>query len=77
MELAIAIILSIFGFFSKVQDEVERDLVKHHFLSLNQISKKVILKVTIKVDQNTSTFGMHAPFELTCITIKNYKFTKL
>jgi len=38
-----------FGCF-QIHDEVERDLVKLHFLSLNQITKMVILKVTIKVD---------------------------
>jgi len=43
---------------SKFQDEVERKFVKLHFLSLRQIPKMVILKVTIKVDQGTSTFWM-------------------
>jgi len=42
MELAIAIILSIFGFFSKFQDEVKRYLVKLHFLSLKWLYEMVI-----------------------------------
>jgi len=32
---------------------------KLHFLGSNQITRVVILKVTIKIDQGTSTFGMH------------------
>jgi len=41
----------------KFQEKLERYLAKLHFLSLNQIPKMVILKVTIKVGQGTSTFG--------------------
>jgi len=44
--------------FLKFSNVVESKLVKLHFLSLNQIPKVVIYKVTIKVDQGASTFGM-------------------
>jgi len=60
MKHAIARFLSIFGFFQNLKMKLERELVRlHHFLSLSQIPKLVILEVTIKVDQGTSTFGMH------------------
>jgi len=49
MEIAIAMIFLVFVFFSKIEDDVERDLVKLLCLSLNQILKTIILKVTIKV----------------------------
>jgi len=42
--------------FSKFQNEVERYLVKLHFLSLTQILKIGLLKVTIKANQGTSNF---------------------
>jgi len=42
--------------FSNFQGEIERKLVKLHFLSLNQIPKMIIFKVTIKVDQGAFTF---------------------
>jgi len=47
--------------FSKFQAEVERKFAKLHFLSLSQISKMVILKIRIKVDEGGSTFWMHGP----------------
>jgi len=40
---------------------IERKLFKLHFLSLNKISKVVIFKVTMRVDQGASTFGMPRP----------------
>jgi len=46
-----------FWIFSKSQNEVEKDLVKLHFLSVNQIPKMITLKVTIEVD----TFWMRGP----------------
>jgi len=71
MELAIAITLD-FWIFSKFQVEVERKLVKLHFLSFSQIPKMVILKVRIQVDQCTSTFGMHGPLAVkNCHTQSN------
>jgi len=59
-----AITLLIFGFFSKFLDEVERELAKLHFLNSNHVSKMIILKVTIKVDQGASTFWMHGPLRV-------------
>jgi len=50
-----------FWIFSKIQDEVERGLIKIYLFSLSQIPKMVILKVTIKVDQGAFTFWMHGP----------------
>jgi len=50
-----------FSKFSKFSNGVERKLVKLPLLSLNEIPKVVIFKVTIKVDQNASTFGMLGP----------------
>jgi len=50
-----------FWIFSKFQVEVERKLVKLHFLNLSQIPKLVIVKVRIKVDQVTSIFWMCGP----------------
>jgi len=44
--------------FSKFSNGIERKIFKLHFLSLNEISKVVILKVTMRVDQGTSTFWM-------------------
>jgi len=49
------------GFLKKFQVGVERKLVKLYFLSSSQIPKVVKLKVRIKVDQGTSTLGMHGP----------------
>jgi len=40
---------------------VKTKLATLHFLGLNQILKVFILKVAIKVDQSTSTFGMLGP----------------
>jgi len=47
--------------FPNFSNGVERKLVKLHLLSLNEIPKVVIFKVTIKVDQDSSTFGMLGP----------------
>jgi len=58
LELAIAIILSIFHFFKILKwDRIK--FVKLHFLSLKYIPIIYILKVTINVDQGASTFWMH------------------
>jgi len=67
--LAIAIILSIFGFFSKFQEEVERDLVQLHFFNFNQLLKMVILKVTIKVVQGAS-FSMQGPLWVKALALR-------
>jgi len=40
---------------------IERKLFKLHFLSLNEIPKVVIFKVTMRVDQGSSTFWMPGP----------------
>jgi len=48
-----------FWIFSKFQVQVERELIKLHFLNLRQIPQMVILKVRIKVDQGTFFFRMH------------------
>jgi len=47
--------------FSKFSNGIERKLVKLHLLSLNEILKVVIFKVTITVDQDASTFWMLRP----------------
>jgi len=50
-----------FSKLSKFSNGVERKLVKLHLLSLNEIPKVFIFKVTIKFDQGTSTFWMPRP----------------
>jgi len=47
--------------FSNFSNGVERKLFKLHFFSLNEISKVVIFKVTMRVDQGASTFRMPGP----------------
>jgi len=47
--------------FSNFSNGIETKLVKLCFLSLNQIPKVVIYKVTIRVDQGASTFWMPGP----------------
>jgi len=44
--------------FSKFSNGIERKLVKLHLLSLNEIPKVFIFKVTIRFDQGASTFWM-------------------
>jgi len=55
-------ILSIFDFLQILKWN-KTILVKLHF-QLNQIPTMVILKVTIKVAQGASTFGMHETLEV-------------
>jgi len=50
-----------FSNFSKFQDELEKDLLKLHFHSLNQTLKMVILKITIKDNKCAFTFWMCRP----------------
>jgi len=47
--------------FSNFSIWIESKLFKLHFLSLNEISKVVIFKVTMRVDQGASTFWMPGP----------------
>jgi len=47
--------------FSNFSNGVERKLIKLHLLSLNEISKVLIFKVTIGVDQDASILGMPGP----------------
>jgi len=61
--------------FSKLQIGIETKLVKLHFLSLNEKTKMIFLKVTIKVDQCESTFRLQGPLGVTDIeasVVKNY-----
>jgi len=60
MEFSIAIILSAFDIWKKIKWNRIK-LVRLHFSSLNQISKVVILKVAIEVDQGASTLCMCGP----------------
>jgi len=50
-----------FSKFSKFSNGVERKLIKLHLLSLNEIPKVVIFKVTIRVNHDASTFWMPGP----------------
>jgi len=61
-----------FWIFSEFQVEVERKVVKLHSFSLSQIPKMVILKVRIKVDQDTSTLGMHRPLGVNCTFVTHF-----
>jgi len=45
-----------FSNFSNFSYEIEKELFKLCFLSLNEISKVIIFKVTMRVDQVTFTF---------------------
>jgi len=47
--------------FSNFSNGVERKLVRLHLLTLNEIPKVVIFKVTIKFDQDAFTFWMPGP----------------
>jgi len=47
--------------FSKFSDGIERKLFKLHSLSLNEIPKVIIFKVTMRADQDASTFWMPGP----------------
>jgi len=46
---------------SNFSNGIERKLFKLYFLSLNEIPQVVIFKVTMRVDQGASTFGMPGP----------------
>jgi len=50
-----------FSNFSNFSNGVKRKLVKLHLLSLNEIPKVVVFKVTNKVYQDASTFWMLGP----------------
>jgi len=47
-----------FSNFSNFSNGIEIKLFKLHFLSLNEIPKVVIFKVTMRVDQGASTYWM-------------------
>jgi len=50
-----------FSKISKILNGIEKKLFKLHFLSLNEIPKVIIFKVTVRTDQGTSTFLMSGP----------------
>jgi len=54
IELTITLFLLIFNFFN-ILNEIKTKSFKIHYLSFNQTSKMFILKVIVKVDQDTTT----------------------
>jgi len=50
-----------FSNFSNFSNGIKRKLIKLHLFSLNEIPKVIIFKVTIRADQDASTFWMPGP----------------